>query len=367
MPVEFGVWRTDGAHTTRLQAGKMDQEDRLEEILFKDIAIAAPNWMVIGRQVPTDYGTFIDLLAMDRDGELIVLELKKDKTPREVVAQLLDYGSWVRNLKDEHIASIYESYLKKFYSGSPATSLDSAFCTRFQVSQMPDVLNESHQLVVVASALDPSTERIVTYLADVHGVPINGIFFRIYQDVDREFLARAWLMEPMVAEAKVDAAAGNEPWNGEYYVSFGHGRRRHWDDATKYGFISGGGGSWYSGTLRLLEPGARVWVNVPATGYVGVGYVTSSAVAVGEFVVRQPDGTERPITELAQKAPDMYKDMDDPELCEYLVGVKWVKSVALDKAIREKGFFGNQNTVCKPMTKKWSHTVERLKARLSLS
>jgi len=31
------------------------------------------------------------------------------------------------------------------------------------------------------------------------------------------------------------------------------------------------------------------------------------------------------------------------------------------QAINETGFFGNQNSVCKPATPKWRHTVERLK------
>jgi hypothetical protein len=34
----------------------------------------------------------------------------------------------------------------------------------------------------------------------------------------------------------------------------------------------------------------------------------------------------------------------------------------LSEAINEIGLFGNQNTVCKPVTPKWRHTVERLKA-----
>jgi RecB family endonuclease NucS len=86
----------------------MDQESRLEDLLAQDISIASPNWLVFGRQVPTAYGKYIDLLAMDRDGRLIVLELKRNRTPREVVAQLLDYGSWVKDLSDTDIANIYE-------------------------------------------------------------------------------------------------------------------------------------------------------------------------------------------------------------------------------------------------------------------
>ena len=49
----------------------------------------------------TAQGARIDLLAMDGEGRLIIIELKKDRIPREIVAQVLDYASCVltqRNL-----------------------------------------------------------------------------------------------------------------------------------------------------------------------------------------------------------------------------------------------------------------------------
>jgi hypothetical protein len=46
---------------------------------------------------------------------------------------------------------------------------------------------------------------------------------------------------------------------------------------------------------------------------------------------------------------------------EYFVPVEWIETNPLDKAVWEVGFFGNQNTVCRPRTSKWEHTVERLK------
>ena len=49
---------------------------------------------------------------------------------------------------------------------------------------------------------------------------------------------------------------------------------------------------------------------------------------------------------------------------EYLVRVRWLKTVAENTAIKENGLFGNQNTVARPKDKRWNHTVERLKARV---
>ena len=52
-----------------------------------------PDLLVIGRQVPTGFGGTVDLLCLDPTGALVVVELKKGKTPREVTAQALDYAS----------------------------------------------------------------------------------------------------------------------------------------------------------------------------------------------------------------------------------------------------------------------------------
>jgi RecB family endonuclease NucS len=55
--------------------------------------------MLIGRQEDTGLGGRIDLLAIAPDGSPILIELKRDRTPREVVAQAIDYASWVEKLR----------------------------------------------------------------------------------------------------------------------------------------------------------------------------------------------------------------------------------------------------------------------------
>ncbi len=226
------------------------------------------------------------------------------------------------------------------------------------------MLNQAHQIILVASELDDSTERILNYL-NQRDIPINAIFFQVFQYGSDKLLSRAWLIDP--GETQVNASISpkhiggdKEPWNGEFYVSFGDMNHRSWEDARHYGFISGGGGSWYSQTLKLLSPGDRVWVKIPKSGYVGVGRVTERVVTFKEFVIHT-DKDEKPARELLKFGGNYQRDADDPDKAEYFVRVDWLHSVPEDKAFNEIGLFGNQNTVCQPTAPKWRHTIERLK------
>ncbi len=362
MPVEVGIWRVDGgpANVHRVAYTPMPNEAVLEDIIATDLSILDPQLLVIGRQVQTMYGKYIDLLAMDIEGQLVVIELKRDKTPRDVVAQALDYGSWIRTLQDDDIAAIFDDFQQRYCA--TAVSLDDAFRQRFRVDAMPDELNASHRLLIVASELDPGTERIVAYLATEYDVPINVAFFRFFREGDAEYLSRAWLLDPTVVEANHPPKT-KEPWNGECYVSFGGDSKRRWQDARQHGYISAGGGEFYINTLRSLAEGERVWVNVPGTGYVGVGRVLEPAKPITEFEVEDDQGVLKPIFEVVPDLP--YLDVE-LEKREHFVRVEWIETVALTDAIKERGFFGNQNTVARPRTDKWVHTVERLKKRFRI-
>src|SRR5260370_11243278 len=286
MPLELGVWRIDGK-PARVDATRLESESRLEDLIADDVSLVRADLWIIGRQVSTTFGHFVDLLAINATGNLTMLELKRDKTPREVVAQALDYGCWMKRLGRAEVERIYEEYIRKYHPDRAAKAFDAAFAERFGV-QPPEVINEAQELLVVAAELDASTERIIAYLGE-YGVPLNALFFRVFKDSDREYLTRAWLRDPDEAEQKAEEAQAQqsrkEPWNQrDFYFSFG-GESRDWEDARKYGFVSAGGGLWYTRTLRQLQPGHRVFVHVPEHGYVGVGTVTRPATRADRFIV----------------------------------------------------------------------------------
>jgi hypothetical protein len=175
-------------------------------------------------------------------------------------------------------------------------------------------------------------------------------------------LSRAWLIDPGSTQINAAVSASSkgekEPWNGEFYVSYGG--NRSWSDAERLGFISAGGGTWYSRTLDQLEPGNRVWVKVPGKGFVGVGIVEEPAQQASDIVFSTSEG-EKGFFDVISNG-DYYRSVSsDPDKAERVVRIHWLQTLPEAQAINETGFFGNQNSVCKPATPKWRHTVERLK------
>ena len=83
------------------RAGQSFQDAHREKVLEDwlsanpDALVDGQALMVIGRQVTTNLGTFIDLLALDRQGNTVVIELKRGRTPRDTLAQALEYASFV--------------------------------------------------------------------------------------------------------------------------------------------------------------------------------------------------------------------------------------------------------------------------------
>jgi hypothetical protein len=354
MPIKHSIWRV-GASPVRLLESTLSSEKLLEEMIVASPEILSDQWMIIGRQEDTGFGGRIDLLAVAPDGALVLIELKRGRTPREVVAQAIDYATWLEDLDAEEIARIYSRY-------APGHDLADDFRARFESELDEATLNESHQIVVVASSLDSSSERIVGYLSK-RGISINVLCFQMFDTGTEQLLSRAWLIDPIetqIASAVTSSKAAKEPWNGEYYVSFGQSKDRAWSDATRYGFVSAGGGSWYSNTLNLLKPNDRIWVKAPGYGFVGVGRVTGPAEAATDFKV-VVDGKEQLAVEVLPGAEYHRRFIADPDKMEYFVPVKWAQTVPLESAVDEIGLFGNQNTACAPKTPKWTHTIERLK------
>jgi hypothetical protein len=119
---------------------------------------------------------------------------------------------------------------------------------------------------------------------------------------------------------------------------------------------------WYVQSLRMLQPGNRVWVHVPGKGYVGAREVTSSAVPVADFVAETSSGS-RPLIASNIAEPGLL----NPTHGEHLVGISWTLTRPVSEAIWERGFLANQNTAARPRASSWLFTISRLKEQFWVS
>lgn len=131
----------------------------------------------------------------------------------------------------------------------------------------------------------------------------------------------------------------------QWYVNFGHGLGRHWDDARRYGFVSAGGGRWFSGTLRRISPGDRLLVYAPGRGFVGVAEASRGAVPFEEALVDLPGRPRARLADLELYAPYEHHGGEiGDDMREYVVSVRWLSTTSLEGAFKQGGLVANQNS-----------------------
>lgn len=170
----------------------LDLESRLESWIKDDISIISNNLIVIGTQVLTYHNKRIDVLAMNHNGELVIIELKRDKSYREVIAQGIDYATWVKDLDYDQINTIFNKHNSQ---ATEVLELSEHFGEQFPDQEIEE-FNTDHKILIVGSDIDNSTRRIIEYLSgEPYNVNINALSFNYFKDDDnQEYLAQSFIL-----------------------------------------------------------------------------------------------------------------------------------------------------------------------------
>jgi hypothetical protein len=309
----------------------LDLEEKIEGWVAADLTLIGVDGFIIGRQVATDHGKYIDILAMDEDGNLIIIELKRDRSPRDIVAQVLDYASWVCHLTTNDVHAMTQSLGKE---------LSQLYREKFG-SSLPQTLNTAHQMFIVASEVDAATERIIEYLSQEHDVGINAAFFNVFEAEGQDWLTTDNLLDQEEVKDRAVKKA-RAPWTGLYYVTGGAEEDRPWEDLRQFGFFTASGGTFWTKRLEQLSVGDKVFYYQKKNGYLGYGVVTAEKTPASEFTTSTGE-------KLLEALPKSYlsADASNPELCAYVVGIDWRSTVDRTEPKTFSGIFSNQNVVCK--------------------
>lgn len=130
----------------------------------------------LGTEIATHHGYAIDNLFIDGNGCLVVGELKRGPSPKDVIAQTVNYAAYVSQLRWPDI----EAFCRQRHSAD----LDSAFKGCFGRPLARDETID-HRLVILAESYDPRVTDAALYLIN-NGTPLALLQFSYFQVGDSE-------------------------------------------------------------------------------------------------------------------------------------------------------------------------------------
>ncbi len=106
----------------------------------------------------------LDLLALDKEGALVIIENKLDDTGRDVTWQALKYASYCSGLSKANIVKIFQKYLDETEGGSSATERISEFLDGQDFEEV--ILNKgvSQRIIMIAAKFRKEVTSTVLWL-----------------------------------------------------------------------------------------------------------------------------------------------------------------------------------------------------------
>ena len=147
------------------------ERDHLQEWLVQTPEVLGEDLLIIQKEFDgfEDTRERLDVLALDKEGRLVVVENKLDDSGRDVVWQALKYVAYCSTLKKAEIIAIYQKYLDRWCEGRTAAT---KLCEFLEVDDLDDtVLNAGNEqrLILVAANFRKEVTSTVLWLIR-HGI-----------------------------------------------------------------------------------------------------------------------------------------------------------------------------------------------------
>ena len=246
---------------------KFKERAHLQEWIEKNPSILGEELLIIQKEFDGFDNTKerLDLLALDTDGNLVVIENKLDDTGKDVTWQALKYVSYCASLTKNEIRDIYNDYLCKYKGQANAEERLQNFFFGSDFDELS--LNTGDQrIILVAANFRKEVTSTVMWLLD-HGISAKCIKVTPYEYDSQIFLDTEQILPVLdTAELQIKIAQKKQ----EEYKTKTENKIRN---SLRFQF-------WEKAIPRLTEQ-ADIYHNVSpsndnwiagATGYGGFGY-----------------------------------------------------------------------------------------------
>jgi CRISPR/Cas system-associated endoribonuclease Cas2 len=165
----------------------------IQEWIEKTPDILGEDFLIIGKELLLPSGSRLDLLAIDKNARLVIIELKRDESGKDVDWQAIKYTSYCSNFLVEEIISHYASYL------NPDEEEAKARIDEF-IDEELEILNHSQRIILVSKKYHSDVISAVLWLRD-YGVDIECLRLKPFLDDSGELFVQPDKIIPL-PEAK---------------------------------------------------------------------------------------------------------------------------------------------------------------------
>lgn len=175
-----------------------------------------------------------DLIAIDKEGNVVVIELKRDDSGSDVHWQSIKYASYWSRFEISHILDVYSDYLKKYFPNEVSNDSEDYASERildFIEKDTLDSLNKKQRIIMVSHRFAKEAISATKWLIDEYNVDVKCVQLIPYYDSDMNIynlFSNTLLPLPGIDELLINPASKDEFYKSQ------SGRVRKDDDITGF-------------------------------------------------------------------------------------------------------------------------------------
>lgn len=166
--------------TTSFQAQGLQERRDLQQLIINQPGALGSDMFIVDEEFGnwSDSSRRIDLLAIDSDGTLTVVELKRTEDPGHMDLQALRYAAMVANITFEQLTEAHQAFIEdQGLDGDAASRLDE-FLNEKEI-QRDDLQTAKPRIFLVAPEFPPELATSVLWLND-SGLDIRCVRLLLY-------------------------------------------------------------------------------------------------------------------------------------------------------------------------------------------
>src|SRR5690625_2525614 len=142
------------------------EREHLQEWIANDPDCLGEELLIIQKEFDgfQDTQERLDLLAIDKQGNLVIIENKLDDSGRDVTWQVIKYASYCSSLSKEDVRSIYQDYLDRLRKQESAEEKLTEFLEEEDFSEVQLNQGTSQRIMMVAASFRKEVTSTVLWL-----------------------------------------------------------------------------------------------------------------------------------------------------------------------------------------------------------